>query len=331
MSLVFVLVIIIFSCGIIYIVNAIRGIPLTYTKKGRGEYNCISTYFWGALMVLFMLALLIDAPDYFSGKCKEGKAVVLEDLSRRHSGSFDLKFEDGEIVRVSTIFQRAAVGEIVDATVLPSTKFAFIHSPNYRGIGVAEAFSVIALIGCCSVWSAHKRRKRTQNVANLFCMSTNPTSSIAASRFWVSVSIASCSIILPIWIVKNAAVWKSVVFCIVSAAASAVSVQQITVSVKEREYVKNHSAPKHSKEKEKEDWSIGSILERIRQEDILEVTAYVDGKKVKFGACSDYSEENGFFDKGYFIGKQTYDDYALFCSELDKLLSNRDVVIKRVE
>ena len=46
---------------------------------------------------------------------------------------------------------------------------------------------------------------------------------------------------------------------------------------------------------------------------------------------SDYSEENGFFDKGYFIRKQTYDDYALFCSELDKLLSNRDVVIKRVE
>ena len=43
------------------------------------------------------------------------------------------------------------------------------------------------------------------------------------------------------------------------------------------------------------------------------------------------SEENGFFDKGYFIRKQTYDDYALFCSELDKLLSNRDVVIKRVE
>ena len=160
-------------------------------------------------------------------------------------------------------------------------------------------------------------------------MSTKPTSSIAANRFWVSVLIASCSIIFPIWIVKNAAVWKSVVFCIVSAAASAVSVQQITVSVKEREYVKNHSAPKHSKEKE--DWSIGSILERIRQEDILEVTAYVDGKKVKFGTCSDYSEENGFFDKGYFIRKQTYDDYALFCSELDKLLSNRDVVIKRVE
>lgn len=329
MSLVFVPVIIIFSCGIIYIVNAIRGIPLTYTKKERGEYDCISNYFWGALMVLFMLALLIDAPDYFSGKCKDGKAVVLKDLSSRRSGSFDLKFEDGEIVRVSTIFQRAAVGENIDATVLPSTKFAFIHSPNYLGIGVAEAFSVIALIGCCSVWSAHKRRKRTQNVAKLFCMSTKPTSSIAANRFWVSVLIASCSIIFPIWIVKNAAVWKSVVFCIVSAAASAVSVQQITVSVKEREYVKNHSAPKHSKEKE--DWSIGSILERIRQEDILEVTAYVDGKKVKFGACSDYSEENGFFDKGYFIRKQTYDDYALFCSELDKLLSNRDVVIKRVE
>ena len=158
MSLVFVPVIIIFSCGIIYIVNAIRGIPLTYTKKGRGEYDCISNYFWGALMVLFMLALLIDAPDYFSGKCKDGKAVVLKDLSSRRSGSFDLKFEDGEIVRVSTIFQRAAVGENIDATVLPSTKFAFIHSPNYRGIGVVEAFSVIALIGCCSVWSAHKRR-----------------------------------------------------------------------------------------------------------------------------------------------------------------------------
>lgn len=92
MSFVFILVIIIFSCGIIYIVNAIRGIPLTYTKKGRGEYDCISNYFWGALMVLFMLALLIDAPDYFSGKCKDGKAVVLKDLSSRRSGSFDLKF-----------------------------------------------------------------------------------------------------------------------------------------------------------------------------------------------------------------------------------------------
>lgn len=33
MSFVFILVIIIFSCGIIYIVNAIRGIPLTYTKR----------------------------------------------------------------------------------------------------------------------------------------------------------------------------------------------------------------------------------------------------------------------------------------------------------
>ena len=77
MSLVFVPVIIIFSCGIIYIVNAIRGIPLTYTKKERGEYDCISNYFWGALMVLFMLALLIDAPDYFSGKCKDGKACSL--------------------------------------------------------------------------------------------------------------------------------------------------------------------------------------------------------------------------------------------------------------
>ena len=117
MSFVFILVIIIFSCGIIYIVNAIRGIPLTYTKKGRGEYDCISNYFWGALMVLFMLALLIDAPDYFSGKCKDGKAVVLKDLSSRRSGSFDLKFEDGEIVRVSTIFQRAAVGENIDGTL----------------------------------------------------------------------------------------------------------------------------------------------------------------------------------------------------------------------
>lgn len=75
MLFVFVLAVIIFSCGIIYIVNAIRGIPLTYTKKGRSEYDCISTYFWGALMVLFMLALLIDAPDYFSGKCKEGKLL----------------------------------------------------------------------------------------------------------------------------------------------------------------------------------------------------------------------------------------------------------------
>ena len=62
----------------------------------------------------------------------------------------------------------------------------------------------------------------------------------------------------------------------------------------------------------------------------IKINGIVDGKKVKFGACSDYSEENGFFDKGYFIRKQTYDDYALFCSELDKLLSNRDVVIKRV-
>ena len=48
-------------------------------------------------------------------------------------------------------------------------------------------------------------------------------------------------------------------------------------------------------------------------------------------AAAPAEEENGFFDKGYFIRKQTYDDYALFCSELDKLLSNRDVVIKRVE
>ena len=48
-------------------------------------------------------------------------------------------------------------------------------------------------------------------------------------------------------------------------------------------------------------------------------------------AATPAEEENGFFDKGYFIRKQTYDDYALFCSELDKLLSNRDVVIKRVE
>lgn len=41
--------------------------------------------------------------------------------------------------------------------------------------------------------------------------------------------------------------------------------------------------------------------------------------------------KTAFSIKGYFIRKQTYDDYALFCSELDKLLSNRDVVIKRVE
>lgn len=338
MLLVCVLIVFIFLCGIAYIGCAVWGKPIVDVKKRKKTCDCMVTYFIGILLVISMMTLMIDIPDCISGRCLNGEAVVLTDMSntshRSWTKTFDLKFKSGEVVRVMTVFPRVNTGDVLHATVFPSTGFAFVQSPDYSGIGVTEVLIVVALLCCCSLWSARKCIRKKRKNSNLFCVSTKPTPGIAANRCCLSIIVIFIAIALSIWILerKNTAIWKPIIFCIFSVAAVAASVQQIIIYAKEKKQIKRNPVAKHSKRKqEAQELSLNNVLNRIRQENILEVTAVVDGKKVRFGACSDYSKEGDFFDKGYFIGEQLYEDYDEFRSELDNLFCSYTVLIKKVE
>ena len=86
-----------------------------------------------------------------------------------------------------------------------------------------------------------------------------------------------------------------------------------------------------SKLKKSKDVDVGSIMELVKECDVIEFEAIVAGRSLFFGASSDFGRQGAFFDKVLYIEEKTYKSVEEYEKALRDIAFDGKLKIYRID
>ena len=279
----------------------------------------------GCIAVLIAIPVIADFPNYINDNCIEGKAIVeycdTQNVWRVQSRLLRVTLDNGEHVSIRAFCKGIEAKEPIYLKALPLTKYAEINAErdkSWRKPIVILLVGIATFAFVCT--EPHFRKKQLCMRQTVFKpdISASIGDAVLKCVFSVIFLVAypySCSAFFEgaeIPIVFAVCISINTIIC---SYFLVISLIEVCHTIKRKK-----TTVRGSRITEYTD--IDDVLLIIKSEDIVDVSFYLNNITVRIGASSDYSNEQGFFDKRYYINDTEYNEYSEFRTKVKELLND---------
>ncbi|MDO4564627.1 MAG: hypothetical protein Q4C04_03305 [Clostridia bacterium] len=304
-------------------------------------------FFLGVLALTLFLPVFADFPAFVSDNYieKTGTVIYSEELqssNRRPSWMtagrrYTIVTEDSQEYSIRANNDYIEAGTEVEVKILPISNYAEISSHPISAQNSFVAHVVLLLIWAIPVYYSIKHRKREIVIRESLFL---PCAKIKTRKEAVWRTII-CVLNVGVYVLllftaprsSNGQLQLPNLICI--AVGGLVGLYFIPLSIFEAVNAKKAPSKKDGKKRIAEtplsELTVEDAQKIIGQEDVVDITIKVNGTVIRMGARSDYSNEEGFFDKCYYIEQSEYESYEEFQRITDELTGGKAVSVTRIE